>query len=237
MALACGAKVIAASVFSALSLSVPGGIHPEPKTAHAAADTLWEDAFSAAVRDRIAEQMGVGPERVRVAFSGRRAGLSGQTPDSLSLAAGEGGRWIVTSWMGGSVARGVVRVGLVVETGVAARDLARGHVVGPEDVTPTEHVHWGEVPASIDPVGLVTERRVRVGEVLIDPVVRPPVLVAAGERVEAVWMGSGVELRVRAEALGSGRKGGRVHVRLESGLRMEATAVSEGLVYLVGGGS
>jgi len=195
-------------------------------------------AWDGEVRARIARAVGVPVERIHLVSPGDGGDRVGEEFDSLAVRRGDANRWMVTVWEGSRAVRVVVRVGISVEASVAARELPRGHVVGPEDVMIAEQVRWGDpgVRALPDPVGMVAERKVRAGEVLEAPIVRPPFVVRSGEPIEAVFRGEGLELRVRGEALTSARSGGRVQVRLESGLRFEATAVQHGVVQLVLGG-
>ncbi len=67
------------------------------------------------------------------------------------------------------------------------------------------------------------------------PAVRPPLLFNGGDEVEAVLEQSGVTMRVRAEALQSGRLGESVRVRLMSGKRMSGRAIARGVVQLIPG--
>lgn len=188
-----------------------------------------------AIVGAVADSLGVAPGRVRVEITGA-SGLEAQL-DSVSASRGGGDRWVVTAWAGGSATTRLARVGLAFESPVAARDLARGHVVSEGDVRQETVIRWGASASEWpDPVGMVTERAVRAGEPLGEPAVRPPLLVRGGDPVEALLEAAGIQLRMRGEALASARRGDRLRVRLESGRRVEATAVDAGVVRLVGGG-
>lgn len=188
----------------------------------------------------VAGELGVPTEQVRVALPGLEdAHADPVAADSITVRRGSGERWLLTSWREGRASVRFMRVGLIEELAVAARDLPRGHMLDQEDVTWSERVRWGSGAGPVaDPVGQVTERSVRVGEPLVAPSVRPPLLVRGGEAVEALFDDGTVRMSMRGTALASARQGGRLHVRLESGRRLEAIAVDEGIVRLqMGGGS
>lgn len=156
--------------------------------------------------------------------------------DSVRIAEGSGDRWITTFWMDGGVVRRFVRVGSVEEVATATADLPRGHVVGEEDFASAPRTAWGAPKmATAPPVGWVVQRRIRVGEALRSPAVRPPLLVRGGDEVEAVLERDGVVLNIRAEALASARSGDPVAVRMPSGRRMEGRVVGPGRVLLNSG--
>ncbi len=159
--------------------------------------------------------------------------------DSVSVRRGSGDGWILTSWIGETARARLFEVGVVETVAVAARDLPRGHALTPEDVAWSERVRpLSEAVGTPDPVGQVVERAMRAGELLAAPAVRPPLLVRGGEAVEAVFDEGAVRMSLRATALASAREGGHLHVRLETGRRLEATAVDRGRVRLsLGGGS
>lgn len=194
------------------------------------------------VRARVAGILDTDVAKIRVEL-GDASPEAGQEPeggaDSVSVRRGSGDRWILTSWFGETARARFFEVGIVETVAVAARDLPRGHALTPEDVAWRESVRLPSEPAEApDPVGQVVERALRAGELLAAPAVRPPLLVRGGEPVEAVFDEGAVRMSLRATALASARQGGRLHVRLENGRRLEATVVDRGRVRLsLGGGS
>jgi len=205
----------------------------EALVADGAGGAPLREAVSAGITSSIAASWGVPREAVRV----RPQGDLPESVDSLTLAEGTGDRWIVTLWSGRSRIRRFMRAGVVVDVEVASRDLPRDHEVREPDVTVRTVVRWGAPRAEPTPsvAGWVTQRRVPAGERLVEPAVRPPLMVEGGEPVEAVFTGAGLILSIRAKALSSGRRGERVYVRLPSGRRLAGTAVGPHKVELLTG--
>lgn len=199
--------------------------HSEPEVGLA---SLSVDARAALV-GQLATLWEVAPPLVRVELPADAPTLV----DSVSIDVGSGDRWIATFVVDGYVVRRFVRVGHEQEVAVAAADIPRDHVLGPDDLTMGSRTIWGppSAPAPI-PDGWVAHRRIEAGEVLAEPAVRPPLLVRGGDEVEAVFVRSGVVLNIRAEALSSARSGEAVAVRMPSGKRMEGHAVAPGRVVL-----
>lgn len=153
--------------------------------------------------------------------------------DSVSVDAGSGDRWIATFVADGFAVRRFVRVGYTQEVALAATDLPRDHVVDLEDVAMGTRVVWGSPsPAPPVPEGWVAHRPITAGEALVEPGVRPPLMVRGGDEVEAVFNRNGVVLNIRAEALSSARSGEPVSVRMPSGKRMDGRVVGPGRVVL-----
>jgi flagella basal body P-ring formation protein FlgA len=189
---------------------------------------------SAEVARQVALHWDVAPERVRVDFADD---VPGRT-DSLMATEGSTDRWIVTLWAEGRPSRRFVRVGVAHSVPVATRVLSRGDPIDSTDVRYEDRAVWGRPGDPLpDPIGMVAERRVPEGDVLMAPSVRPPFLMRGGDTVDAVYTQSGVILRIRAEALASARLGDRLDVRLASGLRMSGRAVAPGVVELTSGDS
>jgi flagella basal body P-ring formation protein FlgA len=117
---------------------------------------------------------------------------------------------------------------------VAARDLARGEVLTPEDIArvaaPEEDVARVELPRTL--VGWRTRRVISAGEPLRPPAVSPPDLVQAGESVQVLYQGPSVVLRVNGTAAGSAAMGERVLVRVDARRRLEGVVIGPGLVQL-----
>lgn len=194
-------------------------------------DLDWREAVAA----ELGTQLSVEPSSLRAEV------VDGLTPpvDSLAVTLAGSNRWIVTAWGNGAAQRRFLRVEHVATVPVAAHAIERGVEVRPDDVRFEERaLPWSaNAPSTDDPVGMVAARPVAAGEVLREPTVRAPLLVRGGEPVEAVLVRSGLLMTLRAEALGSARRGEFVHVRLPSGARAQATVVGSGLVHLSEGGT
>jgi flagella basal body P-ring formation protein FlgA len=113
---------------------------------------------------------------------------------------------------------------------VAARDLARGETLTPEDIASAAAPAGAATPASV--VGWMTRRVISEGEPLLPPAVAPPDLVKAGDPVEAVWRGRTIQLRVKGTAAGSAALGERVLVRVDARRRLEGVVIGPALVEL-----
>ncbi|NNF28967.1 MAG: flagellar basal body P-ring formation protein FlgA [Gemmatimonadetes bacterium] len=223
------------SLVLALALLVGGGYQgdgfaqePPPSEPEVGAATPSVDARAALV-GQLAALWEVAPTLVRVE-------LPADAPtsvDSVSIDGGSGDRWIATFVVDGYVVRRFVRVGHQQDVAVAAADIPRDHVLGPDDLAMGSQTMWGP-PSAPGPIpdGWVAHRRIDAGEVLAEPAVRPPFMVRGGDEVEAVFVRGGVVLSIRAEALSSARSGEPVSVRMPSGKRMEGHAVAPGRVAL-----
>ena len=218
-----------------------GWVPPSVEAWQGPSDAPPHGSVEADIRAQVAGVLGTEATGIRLELQDADAdvaSLAGEA-DSVTVRRGSGDLWILTSWTGGAASARFVRVGIADTVAVATRDLPRGHTLAAEDVTWREQVRWGAgEPGLSDPVGQVTERGVRAGELLAAPAVRPPLVVRGGEAVEAVFDEGAVRMSLRATALASARAGGRLPVRLENGRRFEATAVERGVVRLrLGSGS
>ena len=94
--------------------------------------------------------------------------------------------------------------------------------------------HWGPVTDLPEPcaLGWVTQRRIESGEILIEPGVKPPLLVVSGRSVQALWSNGRVELNLQATALSSAVLGERVFVRTEDGTRLDGVVRGPGMVEI-----
>lgn len=190
------------------------------------------ERVEALVAERIAAALGRSPQDSRVELTGSVP----HSADSVAIVQGSG-RWIVTFFVDGARVRRFARSGQVGPVPVAARPISRGTVLVQEDVRMERRVAWDdgdEAPGDV--IGLVAQRVLTEGEPLSAPAVRPPYLVRGGDPVQAVYRRSGVVMTLRAEALGTARRGDHVRVKLPSGVRMEGTVVGPGRVELNGGG-
>jgi flagella basal body P-ring formation protein FlgA len=112
---------------------------------------------------------------------------------------------------------------------VAARDIPRGVALVSADIAYRAATATEQTSAT---TGWVTRRIITAGEVLRAPAVSPPLLVNAGDEVEAVWRDGSLELRIHGRAMNAAAEGGRVSVRVDMARRFEGVAVAAGLVKL-----
>lgn len=223
-------------VLTGLLLAMPGAVHPQDVAGNATVPSADMSDFNVAraLSVEVGAEWGVPWETVRVDMAGDPpAGV-----DSLHASQGSADRWIVTLWSGDQAVRRFARVGTEQALPVATRAIGRGGEVGALDVRYEPRPVWGcPVGPVVDPVGMVAERVIAEGELLVSPSVRPPLLVRGGDDVEALFAQGGVLMRIRGQALASARAGERIEVRLASGLRMSAFATGPGRVELILGGS
>lgn len=118
---------------------------------------------------------------------------------------------------------------------VAARALARGEVLGAQDITWIDTVavrgaaRDGEVAVA---PGWITRRVIAAGEPLRAPAVAPPPVVRANELVELVVQRGGAQLTVRGRAARDAAAGERVTVRVDAARRFDGIAEAQGRVRL-----
>ena len=194
-------------------------------------DASGQEEAASLIRESIARSWDVPASRIVLEDVDALPGAA----DSVHVVEAGNGRWLVTVWVGGGAVRRFQRAGIEMEVPVAARELRRGTIVGPEDVAFEPAVVWDGEPPPPDPLGLVAQRRIPPGGELGHPAVRSPYLVVGGQTIEAVLARSGVVMTVSGEALGSAREGDVLLVRLASGLRTHARAISPGRVELIDG--
>jgi len=124
---------------------------------------------------------------------------------------------------------------------VAARALARGHVLTADDIAPRAGSDGSALCASRSTLlGSVTRRVIAPGEPLRAPSIAPPNVIESGQRVAVVWREPGIELRLKGVAANGAAPGERVTVRIDpspgagSGVhrRLEGVALASGLVQL-----
>ncbi len=207
-----------------LAIAVAGlPVGAQERDGEPALDVRW------ALAVQVAEAWGTAPASVRLEVPADAPALA----DSVAIEPGSGERWVATFFTGDHLVRRFVRVGLEQQVPVAASVLPRDHIVTDEDLVTGTRVVWGPPAApSPDPRGWRTHRRIEAGDALVEPSVRPPLLVRGGDDVEAVFTRGGVVLTIRAEALSSARSGEWVRVRMPSGKRMEGRAMGPGRVVL-----
>jgi flagella basal body P-ring formation protein FlgA len=193
------------------------------------------DASARAVA-AIAERWGVPASDVRTEWSEPLPfGVMGE----LTLRGnGAQGHWLVDIRAGdGTLHRGRLRAGVVVQAPHAVRDLPRGATIAEQDIAWTESVAWGPpqrgARASVE--GWTTRRIVIAGEALATPAVAPPVWVRSGEDVRVIVVRGTLELAMTGRAAGTGAAGERVAVRASTGRRLTGTITAPGVVRVDAG--
>jgi flagella basal body P-ring formation protein FlgA len=112
---------------------------------------------------------------------------------------------------------------------LAAREIARGAVLVAEDVVFPAGVQRDSAGA---PVGWVAHRVIAAGEPLRAPAVTAPDLVRVGDAVQAIFASGALELRLVGRAMGAGRAGERVMIRIDTQRRFEGVVVGPRLVRI-----
>lgn len=177
-----------------------------------------------AVADRIAAELGVDPEDLRLSFEDADSALLGQSVT---------GRTVEVRLMGSSdrqpvairvfdglrtAASGTIRVGLSVRRDVciALTGLRRGDVVDAQSVRSERR--WISPtlrPARLEEiVGKAARTRIESGEVIEDSETESPMIVKRGDLIEVYCLAGGVSVKAQARALDSAREG--EVIRLES---------------------
>ncbi|MCC7195119.1 MAG: flagellar basal body P-ring formation protein FlgA [Gemmatimonadaceae bacterium] len=100
----------------------------------------------------------------------------------------------------------------------AARDIARGTVLGRADVA-------GDSAAADSLAGWVARRRIRMGEALRSPAIGHRALVSPGMEVTVLSSHEGVSVKWTGTALSGGALGERIRVRME-GARIVVASVT-----------
>ena len=109
---------------------------------------------------------------------------------------------------------------LWVPTAVARSDLARGHVLNPDDLVMKalpRRLHGGSGPPSPDSlIGRVLLENVLAGQPLLSGRLRRPVVINRGDRVEVVVAGVNLWVRSTGVAQAAGRVGDSIPVKCRS---------------------
>ncbi len=132
---------------------------------------------------------------------------------------------------------GRLHVGRERDEPVAARQIARGALLGENDVLVRHTLVWGAPDAEIIPplesiIGMAARRVLRDGEPIraIDIVSAP--IVFAGDSVTAEIIRGGVRLALVGTALQNASLGGRVSIRFDRGRRFAGIATGRNTVRL-----
>lgn len=187
----------------------------------------------------VARRWSVDPSKVELDWGDTPSRLLERSAVEVDLSGGNSDSWMVTlpaNEADGS-RRLLVRAGVRRPLPVAAREIARGQMLQDDDITWADRVEWGPPGAELDdPVGMQAQRRIPTGETLVEPTVLPGPWVESRDPVEVLFRKGRVTIALRGTALGDGRPGEQVHVRLEDGRRVQGRAIGPGRVALEAGG-
>jgi flagella basal body P-ring formation protein FlgA len=99
----------------------------------------------------------------------------------------------------------------------AARSLAKGHVLRPEDITlsrrPLSRLRGNVLDRLEDAVGMALKRSVRPGQIMTDRMLTPPVAVCRGDRITIIAQSPTLSISAPGEARQDGSVGDFVRVR------------------------
>ncbi len=198
-------------------------------------DTAWV-RVEESVRSEIARRWHIDPGQVVLEWGPHEGvGVVDSSIDPRLVGVGSAGEWVVRlEGTRGTV--GVrVRAGSTQSVPLATTPMRRGQTLAPGDIRFDERTVWGEPDVAeashgTDLVGWVTQRRINVGDRLVQPAVGPPSVVHTGESVEVAWATGAIRLTLIGRALGTARAGEVVSVRLETGKRVRGVALDDGTV-------
>lgn len=220
--------VLVSTVLAATALEAQVGELPWPEA------TVLEDV----VRRDIAARWRVYAEDVVLEWGLVTAESPGDGAEVRVVGGGRGGHWVV-----GFKARGSngwvqvrVRAGVVNRVPVAARTIARGSLLTRDDVLLEEHADWGQPrdrPGLSEIIGWRVNRRIREGEILQSPAIRPENAVSSGSVIELVWQGPSVSVSVEGVAIGSGVVGDTIQVRVHDNRRVRAVIDAPGRAQVI----
>ncbi|MFQ5538163.1 MAG: flagellar basal body P-ring formation chaperone FlgA [Gemmatimonadota bacterium] len=193
----------------------------------------------ARAREAVATRWAVSSEDLVLEWGGASGSIAENSGVEIA-GTGRNGYWIVRlQGPTGNPVSVQLRTGWLASRPVAARSLQRGQVVTEDDVSYRKDVVWNAPSLGVPfvkPLGWVSQRSVRRGEVLQKPTVRPPLLVSSGRPVEIRWRRNGVGITAAGTAVGTGALGESVYVRTASGKRMRGVVVAPGTVDVSGDG-
>jgi flagella basal body P-ring formation protein FlgA len=177
------------------------------------------DTFASRVALEVATRWGVGVERIALDWSDNPGAPPVDARDRFILIGqGTTGSWIVT--IDPTPAHGALRLhlraGVEELATIATRKIARGTVLTRTDIALVRVLNWGPPSRTTTrcDAGWITRRVIMPDEVLREPAVAPPPLVAPGQTVDYIVARAGINLTIRGVAMGSAYMGDRVWVRL-----------------------
>ncbi|HRX19706.1 MAG: flagellar basal body P-ring formation protein FlgA [Gemmatimonadetes bacterium] len=221
--------MISSASLATLALLLPVGGAPT--------DTVPPEAVVDRVRALVADTWQADPGELVLDW-GRLPPLPDDAPTAPLRLSGTGrdGWFVVTiSPADGRAVAMTVRAGAVRVQPVAARALRAGATLAAEDIAWEERVAWGAPSATtgagLEPVGWEVRRGLAAGERLVEPMIRPPQLVTAGEPVTFVWQRGTVRMERVATAQGSGRLGELVRAQIGA-VRLVGRVVAPGVAQV-----
>ncbi|HEY4219248.1 MAG TPA: flagellar basal body P-ring formation chaperone FlgA [Gemmatimonadaceae bacterium] len=114
----------------------------------------------------------------------------------------------------------------------ATHALARGAVLTADDFQMRDTTLRAPLDTAVVAAGWVTRRTIAAGEMLREPAVQAPDVIAANQSVEIEFKDANVLLTLRGTSTRSGALGERIPVRTEQGRRIEAVVVAAGRVRI-----
>jgi len=120
---------------------------------------------------------------------------------------------------------------------ISTRALARGQLVGKDDLTITEQdtarLHKGYFTDASRLIGQRAKRAISGGRVITPAMLAQNQVVRRGGQVEILAQGGGLAVRMRGKALGNAGVGERIRVKnLSSGREVTGTVVEAGVVLV-----
>jgi flagella basal body P-ring formation protein FlgA len=227
-----------ASVGMALAMA-PGLLATAPATPPDGAPPV-PPAVAERVAERIAGEWRVPAAALQLDW-GRASGRQPESDASFRLVGKGADGWFVAVFdPPTSRALSVrVRAGVDDTVMVAARPLAAGTRLGPDDARPEPRLRWGPPADDAAPVpgpGWEVRRPLASGEPLVWPAVVPPQVISPGEPVRLLWVHGGVSVTLTGVALNAARQGETVRVRVEGRRnRLVGIATGPGMATLANG--
>lgn len=177
-------------------------------------------ALESTLRAEVARLWGVSPSGVRVELqTAVPAGLA--CCASVRIGGGRSGyRSAVVDPTEGRPLAVRFRAGTVREVRVATREILRGDTLGATDLESVEAVVWGRPassPSRFAESGWVARARIAPGDQVVYPEASPPPAVHPGDAVRVLIVQGEATATLTGVALGRGRLGDRVQVRLDDG--------------------
>ena len=123
------------------------------------------------------------------------------------------------------------------EVWVTKSSVARGTIINKDnsalDWREISHVNTPYYPDTQSPIGLVTKRPLRMGDILSSHALEKPLAIKRGDKVVVIARKNGLEIRATATALSAAAEGDRIKVRnISSDKVMEGTLFENSIVYV-----
>jgi flagella basal body P-ring formation protein FlgA len=173
-----------------------------------------------AVAGLVAGQWGADSSAIRLEWGVLPAGAAFPAGTTARLLGRADGAWLGVAFAPPSGQPFAVRVhaGALDTVSVAARPVATGVTLAPEDVRSEEQVRWGpptSAPGVRASAGWIARRPLLPGDVITGPAAAPAPVVKPGDAVQLEWRRGRVIVGLAGTALGTAGVGQLVRVRLE----------------------